>query len=404
MKKNNDELMELLDSFDIDEDYNVLADKMDAFTKEKKKREQGKEELDAQPIEEETQKGPVSIGNTIIAPLKPGTTADAGGKTLIFSSNNPTTPSKAGGETVVMNENQIRSYIGEDDDPDEILRREVMDEFEGQPIISDKLKRILYMTAAVCVVFALLLGGYKVLSSYISFDKTSEVDKEKEAYFEEVKSWAESFNGMDDSQKSKIKQLESKFNKLSEEQKDEINEILLSKAGKTFDELLAEAKTEKTDDKKNNNTEIAEKKAEIKAQLKEAEAALNAAQAELDEVEATYNQAESDYNDAQALRDSGAKEQEDALAALNEIEKDALLPIDEFKEKYETNAAWNSAREAAKEVYQQKSLELNSLEINLNNAYYDYNVATEAYNRAKQNYNECANVYNDLVYQLKALE
>lgn len=402
-KKSNDELMEFLDSFDIDEDYTVLSNKMDEFTREKKKRQLDKQEDVIVEQPQEMKAAPESISNTIIAPLKQETPSDAGGKTRVFSGGTPN-GNKAGGETVVINNQQSYRYFQEDEDPDEILRREVIDEFNGQPMLGEGLKKLLFIVVGAVVVFILFIGGYKVVNSFMKSEKTEEVDTEKEAYFNEIKSWAQSFQSLDETQKTQIKSLESKFNKLSEEQKEEINEILKSKVGKTFDELLAEAKTEKTENKKNNNTELAEKKAELKAQIQEAQAAVDAAEAAKQEAEDALKQAETDYNDAQTLKDNGSAEVDAALAALNEIEKDALLPSDEFNEKYKSNEAWTVARNEAKDYYYQKASEMSSLEINLNNAYYVYNVATEAYNSAKSTYDSCVNTYNDLVNQYNALD
>ncbi|MDO4465904.1 MAG: hypothetical protein Q4C49_02720 [Bacillota bacterium] len=406
-EKNSDELMELLDSFDIDEDYTALSNKMDAFTKEKNKRKQNKQEDVSFVQPEEDKKAPESISNTIIAPLKPDTIGDAGGKTLIFPGTTTTTTNnnKAGGETVVINDPQSHQFFKGNEDPDEILRRQVIEEFNGQPVLSKRVKQILFIIAGGIVVFVLLLGGIKMISSFANTEKVEEeVDQEKIQYYNEIRSWAQSFQTLDESQKTRIKSLESKFNKLSEEQKEEINTILRQKTGKTFDELLAEAKSEKTEDKKNNNTELAEKKAQLKSRIQEAKAAVDAAQEKMNDAQQALTQAEEDYNEAQELRDAGSTEAEAALAVLNEIEKDALLPADEFKEKYETNEAWASAKNEAKAYWQQKVGELNSLEINLNNAYYAYNVATESYNSSKAEYDNCVNVYNDLVNQYNALD
>mgnify|MGYP000128650866 CR=1 FL=1 len=56
---------------------------------------------------------------------------------------------------------------------------------------------------------------------------------------------------------------------LSDEQQSEINKVLKSKTGKTFDELLAQVKSDAKDkaDASNNNTEIAQQKAKLKEQI-----------------------------------------------------------------------------------------------------------------------------------------
>ncbi|MBQ0065702.1 MAG: hypothetical protein KBT48_08035 [Firmicutes bacterium] len=400
-KNGNDELMELLDSFDMDDEYNELSSKMEVFTNEKRKREEKNRKIE-EPVEDViVNQGPVSISNTIVAPLKSTDSSDAGGKTLVFSNNTVPSPN-AGGETVVIGENQIHEFVEEEGDPEEILRRQVIQEFKDQPMITDTVKRILFIVAGVCVAFALLLGGYKVIAGFMHSD-TTETDAIQEKYFNELKSWAQNYNNLSDEEKKEIQNLEAKFNRLSDEQKEEINAILMEKTGMTFDELLAKSKSNE-EEKKNNNTELAEKKAEIKAQMDELKPALDEADSALKDAKATLDQAEVDYNEAQQFFDTAQSEAEAALEALNEIENDALLPAEEFKEKYESNEDWRAARNQAKENYSQKLQDISSLQINLNNAYYAYNVATAQYNEARSNYDYYAGQYRDLENQLNALD
>lgn len=60
--------------------------------------------------------------------------------------------------------------------------------------------------------------------------------------------WAEKYDTYSEEDQKKIAEFEKMFNKLDDEQKRKINEVLMSMTGKNFDELLALAKSDKKQD------------------------------------------------------------------------------------------------------------------------------------------------------------
>lgn len=73
------------------------------------------------------------------------------------------------------------------------------------------------------------------------------------------------------------------FNKLDDEQKRKINEVLMSMTGKNFDELLALAKSDKKQDSNSNMTQIAEKKGELKQKIEDLKGSIAKKQEEYNE-------------------------------------------------------------------------------------------------------------------------
>ena len=92
------------------------------------------------------------------------------------------------------------------------------------------------------------------------------------------------------------------FNRLSDEQQSEINKVLKSKTGKTFDELLAQAKSDAKDkaDASNNNTEVAQQKAKLKEQISNLKDDLADAKQALDDANSKLNTAKSNLSSIQS--------------------------------------------------------------------------------------------------------
>ena len=86
--------------------------------------------------------------------------------------------------------------------------------------------------------------------------------------------------------------MEEYYNRLSDEQKEEIDDLLKSRTGYTFDELLARAKSDEKKDSSNNNTEIAE----LRAKLSTLQTQLSSAQSTLDSAKSTLTTRQSEYD------------------------------------------------------------------------------------------------------------
>lgn len=75
---------------------------------------------------------------------------------------------------------------------------------------------------------------------------------------------------------------------MTRKQREKIDEILEKATGKNFNELLAKANKTNTN-KKNNNTEIAEKKAELRKKISDLKNQLSKANADLENAQKHRN-------------------------------------------------------------------------------------------------------------------
>jgi len=91
-------------------------------------------------------------------------------------------------------------------------------------------------------------------------DSKEQTSEQQQKSFDQLKKFIDSLQ--EDPQG--LTAYESTFKKLSNAQKKEINELLKAKTGKTFDELIKQIKSQKEEDSKNNNTQVAEQKAKLK--------------------------------------------------------------------------------------------------------------------------------------------
>ncbi len=273
---------------------------------------------------------------------------DAGG-TMVFAPQNIEDTADSPGSTVVLDNGEIDSLIEEEKGPS--LKRERV----SRPVNRQKEHKktdwraagIIATVIAVVALGSLLIFGISQVVKNVTADRTEEKDteadfnalkqwaqsltgtsdtgikdllifgisqvvknvtadrteeKDTEADFNALKQWAQSLTGTSD---TGIKDYEVRWNKLSDKQKREINEILRDSTGKSFDEILAEEKAGQKADKDNNNTEVAEQKARLKDQIAQLQSQLAGAQAD-------YDAAQGKINDAQSRVDSAAAALADA--------------------------------------------------------------------------------------------
>ena len=180
---------------------------------------------------------------------------------------------------------------------------------------NDKTVKIVLAVLVSLLVVAVIGTGAYVLLNGIG-EKTEEVenDRQKVAY-ERIKDWLDTvdddFIGIED--------MENYYNRLSDKQKAEIDDLLKSRSGYTFDELLARAKSDEKKDSSNNNTEIAE----LRAKLSTLQTQLSSAQSTLDSAKSTLTTRQSEYDTLVGQSQNAANAQanlESAQAAVDACE------------------------------------------------------------------------------------
>lgn len=199
--------------------------------------------------------------------------------------------------TVVLDNGEIDSLIEEEKGPS--LKRERVSRSDGRQKEHKKTDwraaGIIAAVIAVIALGALLIFGISHVMQSMTADKTEE--KDTQADFDALKTWAQGLSGTSG---TGIKNYESRWNRLTDKQKREINEILRDRTGKSFDEILAEEKAGEKADKDNNNTEVAEQKARLKDQIAQLQSQLASAQAEYDSAQGKINDAQSRVDSANA--------------------------------------------------------------------------------------------------------
>ena len=259
-----------------------------------------------------------------------------------WNQNKPSQPQPSGG-TVVINDKEIKSLLDEEKGPK--LRREVVRKktkkvvsSQPEPEVSyakhqkkDKSTIALVLLGILGIVLAgaLIIGVVSIVGSMLKDEEISSELQDK--YYKEIMEWAESYSTYSDKEKEKIIDLEAKFNKLTKQQKADIDDVLIAQTGKTFDELLAKAKSS-SEDKKNNNTEIAEKKAKIKEEISELKSKLKKAETELEDAEEDLDDAKSELDKAQSALDSAKQDIEDAQIAKDSAQHEYDVVNDRINE------------------------------------------------------------------------
>ena len=317
MRKEQDEISKLLDSLNEEDE---LDEKMDAFAKRKQKTSVQKEvdltQVDILSVNNKPKDEPIVLG----IDDKIGAT-----RTMDWNQEKTVEPQPNGG-TVVINDQEIKSLLDEEKGPK--LRREVVRK-KGEPSsqneeVHTKLKKevkqdtsnkktvvtIVVALLGAMLAGALIFGVVKVVGDATKND--SETTELQDKYYKEIMAWAEDYSTYSDDEKEKILDYETKFNKLSKDQKADIDDVLIAQTGKSFDELLAKAKSS-SEDKKNNNTEIAEKKAELKDKI-------SSLKSKISKAEEDVASAQSDLDDANKELETAQKKLDDANAQISQAQ------------------------------------------------------------------------------------
>lgn len=359
-KNENDEISQLLDSFQADQE-DTLEQKMDRFTKTQNRNRVKKHKPEPE-IPFQSKKEEPSLGDTFVVGSKdlnePKEDLSAT-RTVMWNADELKQEADATNKTVVIDDDEIQSLLEEGKGPQ--LKREVINKKKDSKKKASKKnnsKTGLYIglgVVGVLLISLLIFGGIKLVTSGLSGsdEKTEEVQKKN---YQELLDFANNYNSLSSSEKKEIVDLESKYNSLTRKQREKIDEILEKATGKNFNELLAKANKKTNTNKKNNNTEIAEKKAELrkkisdlknqlseaKADLESAQKAQESAQSDVDSLKQQVNEAQSTLDKAQSAENSACATYSELLKILERIK--VLSAIDNDKISQEENAELTELR------------------------------------------------------------
>ena len=349
-KNENDEISQLLDSFQMDEE-DTLEQKMDQF-KKTQNRSRVKKHKPEPEIPFQSKKVEPSLGDTFVVGSKdlnePESKEDLSAtRTVMWNADELKQEADATNKTVVIDDDEIQSLLEEGKGPQ--LKREVINKKKDSKKKASKKnnsKTGLYIglgIVGVLLISLLIFGGIKLVTSGLSGsdEKTEEVQKKN---YQELLDFANNYDSLSSSEKKGIVDLESKYNSLTRKQREKIDEILEKATGKNFNELLAKANKKTNSKKKNNNTEIAEKKAELrkkisdlkdqlskaKADLESAQKAQESAQSDVDSLKQQVNEALSTLDKAQSAEDSAQTAYDNLVSILKRRAELDNIPNDQI--------------------------------------------------------------------------
>lgn len=329
-KNENDEISQLLDSFQADQE-DTLEQKMDRFTKTQN-RSRVKKHKPEPEIPFQSKKEEPSLGDTFVVGSKdlnePKEDLSAT-RTVMWNADELKQEADATNKTVVIDDDEIQSLLEEGKGPQ--LKREVINkkkDSKKKTFKKNNSKTGLYIGLGVLLISLLIFGGIKLVTSGLSGsdEKTEEVQKKN---YQELLDFANNYNSLSSSKKKEIVDLESKYNSLTRKQREKIDEILEKATGKNFNELLAKANKKTNTNKKNNNTEIAEKKAELREKISDLKNQLSKAKADLESAQKAQESAQSDVDSLTSKINSANSSLKDAQNAVNsaQSEYDNLVSI-----------------------------------------------------------------------------
>ena len=308
-KNENDEISQLLDSFQMDEE-DTLEQKMDQFTKNQTRSRVNKHKPQPE-ISFQSKEVEPSLGDTLVVGSKdlnePKEEDLSATRTVMWNADDLKKEADSTNQTVVIDDDEIQSLLEEGKGPQ--LKREVVNKKKNpNKKVSKKnnSKTGLYIglgVVGVLLISLLIFGGIKLVTGGLSGsdEKTEEIQKKN---YQELLDFANNYNSLSSSEKKEIVDFESKYNSLTRKQREKIDEILEKATGKNFNELLAKANKKTNSKKKNNNTEIAEKKAELKQKISDLKKQLSEAKADLENAQKAQEAAQSEVDSLKSKVDS----------------------------------------------------------------------------------------------------
>lgn len=283
----------------------------------------------------------------------PGSSAlgdrSAGGGTRVFNTVPAADPSGEMGDNDVDQTRQVR--VGSDEiasllDQDEpILRREYIrddqapyDDYDDRELFKSRPAaprrrptggssptnwRLIGIVAGIALALVLIGGAGYMIYSYMN---TQQVQQDSEG-FQTVMDWIEKYPSYSDGQKKDILSLKKTYDRLSEDEKRKVNEMLLSMTGKTFDELLADANSQEKPSSSNSDVANAERKAKLREQIDQLTGEINTLNGQLDATNKRISDAKANYdskneaaNQAEADRDSAQGEVDSINASITQLQ------------------------------------------------------------------------------------
>lgn len=371
-RKENDEISKLLDSFEAD---GALEEKMEGFAAKKRRQDKYTQQVNLIDTEDPQETEIPSTNDTVVLrPPRPQQAESEAGETVMFDPDQIEEQTELTNKTVVINDDEIQSLLEQEQGPK--LRREVKGHSK-KPVAkmrkkNDKTVKIVLAVLVSLLVVAVIGTGAYVLLNGIGENAETENDRQAVAY-ERIMDWLDTvdddFTGIED--------MEEYYNRLSDAQKEEIDDLLKSRTGYTFDELLARAKSDEKKDSSNNNTEIAE----LRAKLSTLKTQLSSAQSTLDSAKSTLTTRQSEY---------------DALVEQSQNAANAQAELDNAKLNLEQMDPQLQARRD--ELLQQlgdttiSSEERTKLENELNQIYNEQSALDEAVRQAQKKVNNTPTV------------
>ena len=393
-KNENDEISQLLDSFQMDEE-DTLEQKMDQF-KKTQNRSRVKKHKPEPEIPFQSKKVEPSLGDTFVVGSKdlnePESKEDLSAtRTVMWNADELKQEADATNKTVVIDDDEIQSLLEEGKGPQ--LKREVINKKKDSKKKASKKnnsKTGLYIglgIVGVLLISLLIFGGIKLVTSGLSGsdEKTEEVQKKN---YQELLDFANNYDSLSSSEKKGIVDLESKYNSLTRKQREKIDEILEKATGKNFNELLAKANKKTNTNKKNNNTEIAEKKAELRKKISDLKNQLSKANADLENAQKAQESAQSDVDSLTSKINSANSSLRDAQNAVNSAQSDYNNLVDILRRRAELDNIPND------QITQDELSELSDIRTNhpnleneVNSAKDDLDAANAALTTAQKNSN-----------------
>lgn len=374
-KNENDEISQLLDSFQADQE-DTLEQKMDRFTKTQN-RSRVKKHKPEPEIPFQSKKEEPSLGDTFVVGSKdlnePKEDLSAT-RTVMWNADELKQEADATNKTVVIDDDEIQSLLEEGKGPQ--LKREVINKKKDSKKKASKKnnsKTGLYIglgVVGVLLISLLIFGGIKLVTSGLSGsdEKTEEVQKKN---YQELLDFANNYDSLSSSEKKEIVDLESKYNSLTRKQREKIDEILEKATGKNFNELLAKANKKTNTNKKNNNTEIAEKKAELRKKISDLKNQLSEAKADLENAQKAQESAQSDVDSLKKQVDKADSDLKDAQNAVNSAQSNYNNLVDILKRRAELDNIPND------QITQDELSELSNIRTNHPNLEDEVNSAKE---------------------------
>ena len=290
---------------------------MEGFAAKKRRQDKYTQQINMIDVDDTQETKTPSANDTIVLrPARPQQAESEAGETVMFDPDQIEEQTELTNKTVVINDDEIQSLLEQEQGPK--LRREVKGHSK-KPVAkmrkkNDKTVKIVLAVLVSLLVVAVIGTGAYVLLNGIGENAETENDRQAVAY-ERIMDWLDTvdddFTGIED--------MEEYYNRLSDEQKEEIDDLLKSRTGYTFDELLARAKSDEKKDSSNNNTEIAE----LRAKLSTLQTQLSSAQSTLDSAKSTLTTRQSEYDALVEQSQNAANAQanlEIAQAAVDECE------------------------------------------------------------------------------------